>query len=450
MRLNLLFILFFSIFIGCSDETVEVVESIEEENNPDVDEENPEEEPDTTTGSYELAGEVELYNEDLIEDSYVLINDAGFNRVYLMNKENAEILHEWELESGIGNDAELLDNGQLLVSLIDENRQIGFGGYAGKIQIINPDNSIFWEYTISSDTEISHHDVELLPNGNILVLVWEGKTIVDAKQNYGYVYDLDESIFAEKLVEINPQTNDIVWQWSAWDHFIQDQNDVLPNYGDISKNPNLININYRDVLQASHNGDILHANGLEYDAKNDLILMSVNFYSEVWVVDHSTTTTEAATGAGGSYGLGGDLVYRFGNPEAYGNPEGSRSFYHNHGINIISNTTRALIYVNGGLNNNNDQSIVYELQLPERYDLHADADNELKQLWSFTDDNLFAPKVSSAFRLPNGNTLITEGDYGCWEVTADKQVVWKFKGKGFFWRAYPYQLDAEVLTNFDL
>lgn len=447
MKLNLLCILlFFSVLISCSDESLTGIEESEQEENPDVEEEN----PGTSEETYELAGEIELYNQELIEDSYVLVNDAGFNRVYLMNKNNAEILHEWELESGIGNDAELLANGQLLVSLIDENKQIGFGGYAGKIQLINPDNAISWDYTISSDTEISHHDAELLPNGNILVLVWEGKTIEDATQNYGYAYDLDERIFAEKLVEINPETNEIVWQWSAWDHLVQDNDDSLPNYGLVSENPNRINLNYRDALQEAHNGDIMHANGLEYDAENDLILMSVNFYSEVWVLDHSTTTGEATTSEGGSHGLGGDLIYRFGNPEVYENTQGTRSFYHNHGINSIPDTNRALIYVNGGLSNNNDQSVVYELQLPENYNLLAETDNELEQLWSFTDINLFAPKVSGAFRLPNGNTLITEGDYGFWEVTNDKQVAWKFKGKGFFWRAYPYQKDADALNNFEL
>jgi len=61
----------------------------------------------------------------------------------------------------------------------------------------------------------------------------------------------------------------------------------------------------------------MHANGIFYDPATDLIYMSVNFYSEVWVIDHSTTTAEAAGNQGGQFNRGGDLVYRFGNPSLF-------------------------------------------------------------------------------------------------------------------------------------
>lgn len=62
----------------------------------------------------------------------------------------------------------------------------------------------------------------------------------------------------------------------------------------------------------------MHANGIAYDHKRDLIFMTVNYYNEVWVIDHSTTTAQASTPIGGTYAVGGDLVYRFGNPATYG------------------------------------------------------------------------------------------------------------------------------------
>ncbi len=39
-------------------------------------------------------------------------------------------------------------------------------------------------------------------------------------------------------------------------------------------------------------------------------------FCEVWVIDH-TTTTEARGHTGGRQGMGGDLLYRWGNPQAY-------------------------------------------------------------------------------------------------------------------------------------
>jgi len=38
--------------------------------------------------------------------------------------------------------------------------------------------------------------------------------------------------------------------------------------------------------------------------------------------------------------------------------------------------------------------------------------------------------------------MITEGDFGVWEVTDTGKVVWKFSGDGFYWRAYHYAKDA--------
>ena len=47
------------------------------------------------------------------------------------------------------------------------------------------------------------------------------------------------------------------------------------------------------------------------------IMLSVFEFSELWVIDHSTKTAEAAIHEGGRSGKGGDLLYRWGNPRAY-------------------------------------------------------------------------------------------------------------------------------------
>lgn len=51
----------------------------------------------------------------------------------------------------------------------------------------------------------------------------------------------------------------------------------------------------------------------------------------------------------------------------------------------------------------------------------------LKLVWSYTSPTFFATNISGAQRLPNGNTLITEGPSGrIFEVTTDGTIVWEY------------------------
>lgn len=408
---------------------------------------NPNENPDTLIEA-EKAGTVEFFNEDKVSPGVILVNDASGNRVYLMNKGESEILNEWELPSGIGNDAELLENGNLLVALTDPDPAYNFGGFGGRIAIISPSNKILWDYKYSDEINLAHHDLEMLPNGNILFIAWEKRLPTDlvlAGYNGG-----DEYIYAEKLIEINPNTKEIEWEWNSWDHLIQDADPNAKDFGVVSDKPERINLNYKDYLkEGSYNGDIFHANGLEYDEKKDVIYLSVNFFSEVWVIDHSTTIVEAQSSTGGNFNRGGDLIYRFGNPAAYNNVEGERILFHNHHPNLVPESNNILIFANG-IPLLDPHSVVYELELPESFELKPDQNNELNVIWKFADPDLFSSKVSGAQRLENGNTLITEGVSGYWEVTKVGEVVWRFEGDGFFWRGYHYQLGNPAIQNLNL
>ncbi|TVZ16833.1 aryl-sulfate sulfotransferase [Maribacter sp. MAR_2009_72] len=384
-------------------------------------------------------GTVEIFNETKIDSNYILVNDASANRVYIMNKK-AKLLHEWNLTNNIGNDVFLMTNGKLLASLESDEPKIPLGGKGGKIQIIEPDNTPSWEYIYSTENGETHHDVEMLPNGNIIAMVW---SIMDSLQAKEEGFMLSENIYPESIIEINPTSSSIVWEWHSMDHLVQEFDDTKNNYGIINQNPHLIDINYSTQvsLLPEVKGDIMHANAIAYDENKDVIYLSVNSFSEVWVIDHSTSTEEASGHIGGNYNKGGDLIYRFGNPEAYGNTEGTRLFQNNHFPNLLKgeHLGKLLIFSNG---NDIKQSTVYELQLPENFNLEANTDNEPTITWSFTDPDLYSGKVSGAVLLENGNILITEGDFGFWEVTREQEVVWKYSAPGFYWRGYPYLQQA--------
>jgi hypothetical protein len=64
---------------------------------------------------------------------------------------------------------------------------------------------------------------------------------------------------------------------------------------------------------------------------------------------------------------------------------------------------------------------------------------------------MYFDKISGLVRLPNGNTLICEGDYGYWEITASGHVVWKYDGLGkSFWRGYFYTKTDPRLRSLNL
>jgi hypothetical protein len=432
--------------IGCSEDLVEEAipnEEVVEQENPAPPEEEVEEEPKENPNPMgKIAGTVESFNKNLIDDNYVLVNDAGNNFVYLMDK-NAKVLNQWNLNGGdLGNDCFLLENGQLLAMVESDDPKLLLGGFGGKIELLQNDGTVDWSFVHSTDDYIIHHDAEMLPNGNILIMTWERRTKEEAIENG---YKLDVELFPDGLIEVNPNTDEIVWEWRVWDHIVQDHDESKANFGAIETNPQLIDINYNQ----NDNGDITHANGIAYDAAKDVIYISANFYSEVWVIDHSTNTQEARSHSGGNYGKGGDLIYRFGNPSAYKNPNGQRLFNNNHYPNLLEGEDigKMLIFSNGA---ELKQSTVYELQLPNEFSVDITKDNEPLVNWSFTDSELYSAKVSGAEKLPNGNVLITEGDYGIWEVTQEKEVVWKFNAEGFFWRAYHFNKDDPEILSLNL
>lgn len=152
-----------------------------DENFPSVieQEEDKEEVIVVDTVATDIAGNVLVFKQDKVQDGYVLVNHASNNRVYVMEKKESKILYEWNLPSGIGNDAELLENGNLLVALTVGDLAYSFGGYGGRLAIIAPSGELIWDDTYSTDVNLAHHDLEMLPNGNILFVAWEKKTEED-------------------------------------------------------------------------------------------------------------------------------------------------------------------------------------------------------------------------------------------------------------------------------
>lgn len=378
--------------------------------------------------------------EDGLEDTesvpYFLVEATQGGGVFLIDENGNEVFN-WNLDEFIGNDADLLDDGSLVTTLRSDASDITFGGYGGTFRKINADQTTAWETSYSSSEYNAHHDVEITPDGNIIFLVWEKVEALDAEV-LGFEGGFD--IYPEAIIEMNPLTEEVVWEWHMTDHLVQDHDDTKSNYGVVADNPNKININYNS---SQTDGDITHANGLTYDEENDLLYMTVNFYSEVWVIDHSTTTAEAATGSGGNFGHGGDLIYRWGNPETYDNTAGETVLNRVHYPNLLD-SGNVLVYANQV---DQGQSEAIEFELPTSLELIPGADNEPEIVWGFTHADLYSNIVSSAVRMDNGNTLITEGTEGTlWEVTSTGEVVSQQEvSDTSVWRTYVFYSDDSAI-----
>lgn len=389
--------------------------------------------------------EVTIFNADLIDDSgYILAIENGQNSCYLLDHEGNKVF-DWTFDRVLGQDIELTPEGTLLGLFKDDTSPVAFGGQSGIIREIDKDGNIIWEYILSNENEITHHDLTRLPNGNVLVLVWERIPLADAT---AVGLNSTTDIFTEKIVEINPDTDEVVWEWKSWDHIVQDFNDQLDSFGDPMTEKNKINILYANlgVHEFVSSGDLMHANGIDYLPEQDIIAVSINFFSEVWFIDHSTTTEEARTGIGGQFNRGGDLLYRFGNQRVFGDIDSSHIFDFNHNPTFITKDgqTSLLIFNNNAIA---EQSSAMEFLLPEINGATAIGSDPVL-LFEFTDDTLFFPRIGGASRLPNGNTLICEGDFGFWEVTASGEVVWKYDGLGTpFWRGVFYSKESSEIQN---
>lgn len=384
--------------------------------------------------------DVLIYKPEKISDGYTLVAPLSSKNVYLIDKQGFAV-KKWVATHLPGPETRLLPNGQLLRAEKLPNPDFSAGGIGGRIHLFNWDNSIAWEFDLSTPTELQHHDVKQLPNGNFLLTVWEkhGLSAILERGKIPPSQPLTEMWF-DKIVEVKPtgpNSGTIVWEWKSWDHLIQDVDPALLNYGDVAQHPNRIDINY-NFLQQGGAANFMHTNGLEYLPEYDLIILSIRNFSEIWIIDHSTTTAEAATGTGGARGKGGDLLYRWGNSFAYKIGDlNDRKLFAQHNptwIEGLPNHGGNLMVFNNAQEDINGEpfSTINEIKLP-----HTNGNFDLRPgtalvppgyAWTYTQSGFYSKNLSSASRLPNGNTLFCEGEKGlCQEITSDGEVVWKYQ-----------------------
>ena len=430
-----------------------------------------------------------LVNEPEAFDGLTLIQPINSRSAHLIELDG-EIVHTWEFDSTPGEWSYLMDDGTLLRSgQEDEDPKFRGGGIGGRVQRIAPDSEVLWHHGMANEDLHSHHDLEPLPNGNLLAIAWTRKTREEAIANGRDPEHVGGAgLWTDAIFELQPQPDGgtkVVWEWHAWDHVVQDHDPDAAHYGDIVNAPQRIDVNgdhrrgrprtraereaereERAALEAlgyapgigtaadaeteeereerrkrlDRSGDWLHTNAVDYDAELDLVVLSVPEFGEVWVIDHSTTTEEARGWEGGRWGKGGDLLYRWGNPSRYGlGGEEDQELTYQHDPKWLrgpDGSLRLTIFDNRAERDDDapGYSRVIEIVLPfepERGFLREPDQpfGPTEPVWSYSDpEGFYSAFISGAERLPNGNTLICSGAGGrVFEVTPDGRTVWNYR-----------------------
>ncbi len=406
-------------------------------------------------------------------EGYTLFAPLRSKTTYLVDMEG-EVVHQWEADLTPGNSVYLMDNGDLFrAAKVEDPPVFEGGGQGGRVQKLAPDGTVIWDFLYSTEEYLHHHDIEPLPNGNVLLIAWEGKTKDEALAAGRHPTLMEgEELWPDMVVEIEPVLPDggkVVWEWHVWDHLIQDVSPDMPNYGRPFEHPERVDINgdrwrhqpteeeqdeEQERLAAlgyaggpppeeeeedpdrrrRRGADWLHTNGIDYHEGLDQIILSVRKFSEVWVIDHGTTTEEAK-------GPKGDLLWRWGNPQSWQGGDGEdRRLFVQHDAQWIPEgfpgAGNILVFNNGeGRDGNRPYSTVDEIVPPLNPDGSYRREEDgffgpFEATWTYKAEDpktFFSGHISGAQRLPNGNTLICEGAEGrFFEVTSQGEVVWEY------------------------
>ncbi len=402
---------------------------------------------------------------------YTLTAPLGSSEAILLNN-YYEVVHSWDLKYPSGGTAYLLEDGKLLVSgSITESEffpeAIKTGGN-GHIMLYSWERELLWEYTIHSATQLQHHDIEPLPNGHVLAIVYERMLYAEAVaagRDPDLIPERGE-VWSEGILEIDPATDEIVWEWHMWDHFIQDADSTKANYGDPAEHPELIDFNYvvnfpNFTEDYGLSVEWIHANAIDYNAALDQILFSARQFSEFWIIDHSTTTAEAADHSGGTYGQGGDLLYRWGNPAAYrAGDESDQILWFQHDTRWVQDgypgAGHITLFDNGsyvGRESSRILEIAPAMNADGSYNLVPGEAATGVIVWEFPLTSDFSFAMGGVQRLANGNTLISDTlKLHTYEITPTGVEVWDWQApdKAYIFRADRYPPDYPVFADEEL
>ena len=340
----------------------------------------------------------------LSSEGYTLVTTNGGDHATLVDLEG-RVCHRWQCHEGI-NYAYLLPNGNLLCRILpsqDVDIVNGLAGSSPALIELDWDSEVVWEYR----NPMLHHDFERLPNGHTLVLLWEPLTPELSRQVRGGMRSEQDPdhVLEDVIEEITPNGKSI-YAWHSGQHFNFDEDIICP-------------------LETRREWG--HANALNVTPEGDF-LVSFRSTDTVGIVDRESGAFKWKWGAG--------------------------ELGHQHHPTYLDNGN-ILLFDNGTHTQRMAASRVIEVN---------PATSEI--VWAYMGSppaSFYSHNISSAERLPNGNTLICEGAAGrVFEVMSNHAIVWEYINPFFYpnlitgsngnatFRAHRYGPEHPALQDRDL
>jgi len=320
---------------------------------------------------------VTAFDEQRACPGYVVFNpsNAG-DAVYLIDLLGNEV-HHWSVPHS-PNYGYLLPNGNLFVMLKSQHPTTPmFPRWPvfqdGLLLELDWDGNVVWEHR----DPYQHHDARRTSSGGALYLTVERIPDELAVRVKGGSPDRQGfPMWADVLVEVDA-IGKRIWEWHAAEHLDPD----------------------RDILELGNPGhEWSHGNTI-VPLDEERVLVSFRNISTAAIIEKRT----------------GEIVWRL----------GDEVLAQQHDANMLPNGN-ILIFDNGSSRRFMGQGFSRVIEVDP---------NTNAIVWEYRDSppvNFYSPNISGARRLPNGNTLITEGRFGrIFQVTPDGSVVWEYVNPHF-------------------
>jgi Arylsulfotransferase (ASST) len=323
---------------------------------------------------------------------------SGGGEVYLIDIDG-NVVHTWQMPYPPGNSGYLTEKGTYFYNgkIVEQSdRFISRQPWKGGVVLEADWNGrVLWEVRQPDH----HHDGIRLRNGNVLLicLAQLPQHLVSQVKGGRPGTEYNGEMYADYLVEMTTDGR-VVWEWHTWEH-LDPAKDCITAVQDL-----------REAWT--------HANGLAEMPNGDIVVSFRNI-STVIIIDRKT----------------GEVIWKLGAPPLSGQ----------HAPMPLPNGN-LLLFDNGP----------HRLDYTMTFSRIIEVDLATKQIvWKYQERReyeFYSPRISNARRLPNGNTLVCEGDFGrFFEVTSEGELVWEYVNPYFgegpnglnnrVFRAYRYSTD---------